>query len=90
MPNSHWITDSLKEIIEKALKPVQKRSIATEISGEGFSIEQACKVLNLSRSVYYYKAVKDDTAVLDKLNELSEAYPTRGFDWYNGIFVMWA
>jgi putative transposase len=53
--------------------------IATEVSGEGFSIEPACKVLNLSRSVYYYKAVKDDTAVIDKLNELSEAYPTRGF-----------
>lgn len=38
----------------------------------------------MSRSVFYYKTVKNDTAVIDMLNELAEDHPTRGFDWYYG------
>lgn len=59
--------------------------IASDISREaGFSIERACRVLQLSRSVFYYKTVKDDIPVIDSLNELAEEHPTRGFDWYYG------
>jgi putative transposase len=42
------------------------------------SIGRACRVVSLPRSMYYYKTTRDDTAVIDKLRELSEAYPTRG------------
>lgn len=38
----------------------------------------------MSRSVFYYKTVKDDTPIIDSLNLLAEEYPTRGFDWYYG------
>lgn len=36
--------------------------------------------MSLSRSVYYYKPVKDDSEVIHKLEELSEKYPRRGCD----------
>ncbi len=36
--------------------------------------------MSLSRSVYYYKSVKDDSVVIDKLQELSDKYPRRGCD----------
>ena len=38
----------------------------------------------MSRSVFYYKTVKDDTPIIASLNLLAEEYPTRGFDWYYG------
>jgi putative transposase len=36
--------------------------------------------MSLSRSVYYYKSVKDDSEVIRKLEELSSEYPRRGCD----------
>jgi putative transposase len=52
--------------------------IASDISREaGFSVERACRVLQLSRSVFYYKTVKDDVPIIDSLNELAEEHPTR-------------
>jgi putative transposase len=36
--------------------------------------------------MWYYQNKKDDSEVIDKLSELAEAYPTRGFDeYYNKI-----
>ena len=34
--------------------------------------------------MWYYESQRDDGEVIDKLNELSEKYPTRGFDEYYG------
>jgi putative transposase len=34
--------------------------------------------------MWYYQCRKDDKAVIDKLNELAEQFPTRGFDSYYG------
>ena len=45
-------------------------------------IVRACKVVGLSRSMWYYQSKMDDSDVIDKLTELAEAYPTRGFDEY--------
>jgi putative transposase len=36
--------------------------------------------MSLSRSVYYYKSIKDDSEVINKLKELSNEYPKRGCD----------
>lgn len=38
--------------------------------------------MNLSRSMWYYQSRKDDREVIDKLTELAELLPTRGFDEY--------
>jgi len=39
-------------------------------------------VVDLHRSMWYYQAKRDDSQVIDKLNELAEKLPTRGFDEY--------
>jgi putative transposase len=36
--------------------------------------------MSISRSVYYYKSIKDDAEVINKLKELSINYPKRGCD----------
>lgn len=46
------------------------------------SIGRACRVVSLPRSMYYYRSIRDDTAVIDKLRELSDKYPTEGQDLY--------
>lgn len=38
--------------------------------------------MGLTRSMWYYQSKKDDSEVIDKLTELAERYPTRGFDEY--------
>lgn len=38
----------------------------------------------MTRSMYYYVSKRNDSEVIDKLNELSDKYPTRGFDEYFG------
>ena len=45
-------------------------------------IVRACNVVGLSRSMWYSQSKRDDSEVIDKLTELAEAYPTRGFDEY--------
>ena len=51
---------------------------------EQISISRACKIFNLSRSLFYYEKRKDDTEVIMKLTELAEKLPTRGFSIYFG------
>ncbi|MEM7574716.1 MAG: DDE-type integrase/transposase/recombinase [Bacteroidota bacterium] len=48
------------------------------------SIRRACNLIGLHRSMWYYKSTKDDQAVIDKLSELADQLPTRGFDEYYG------
>jgi putative transposase len=46
------------------------------------SISRACRVVKLPKSMYYYKNIRDDSATIDKLLELSERHPTEGQDLY--------
>lgn len=46
------------------------------------SITRACSATGLPKSQYYYQSVKDDSAVIDKLNQLAENKPERGFPYY--------
>jgi|GEM_PF-3533920 putative transposase len=39
-------------------------------------------MVELTRSMWHFQSKKDDSQVIDKLNELAEVYPTRGFDEY--------
>ncbi len=43
------------------------------------SLGRACKVINLSRSVFYYQSIRDDHAVIEKLQMMAEKRPTEGF-----------
>ena len=43
---------------------------------------RACELVCLSRSMWYYKTKRDDSEVIDKLTEMSEIKPNRGFDYY--------
>ena len=58
------------------------------IEAEGISIHRACKIVCMSRSMYYYAHKKDDQIVIDKLMDLSSKYPTRGFETYFGKIRM--
>jgi putative transposase len=42
-------------------------------------ISRACRVLQLSKSVYYYQSKKDDEPVARALRQKAEAYPREGF-----------
>ena len=46
------------------------------------SIVRACDLIELDRSMFYYKSVRDDMAVEDKLRWYAEHYPARGFPEY--------
>ena len=48
------------------------------------SISRACSLVTLSRSIWYYESVKDDSELIDRLNELADQLPTRGLDEYVG------
>ena len=54
--------------------------VSETVQKHGVSINRACKLVNLSRSVYYYEPKpKEDEAVIDQLDQLSERHPTQGF-----------
>lgn len=70
-------------MLKKSLKPYEHKELAEDIvKDERVSITRACQTVSLSRSMWYYKSIKDDTAVIDKLIEMSEIKPNRGFDYY--------
>lgn len=54
------------------------------IKQEQISIGRACRIMNITRSMWYYQSCKDDSMVENKLQELSEKLPTKGFWEYYG------
>ena len=48
------------------------------------SIERACRVVSLARSLWYYQSIKDDAPLIEALSELAEQLPHRGIDTYYG------
>lgn len=63
--------------------PAERKSVAAYLQ-EVFevSVSRSCKTIGLPKSIYYYQSVKDDRAVIEKLQELSVLKPTRGFRYY--------
>ncbi|WP_152561293.1 IS3 family transposase [Serratia marcescens] len=73
---------ALKDVIEKKpLKPAFKRELVTHlITTCGLSIRQACRSLNLSRTVYHYRPdTMHDDPVIVALQAVAERYPRYGF-----------
>ncbi|UPS92625.1 IS3 family transposase [Bizionia sp. M204] len=68
-----------KEIIEKKpLKPCRKRSITKELIHYGIS--RACRVLNMSKSVYYYTPLgKDDSEIEQAIQQKAKEHSEEGF-----------
>ncbi|MDX8553541.1 IS3 family transposase [Tenacibaculum sp. 1B UA] len=68
-----------KEVIEKKpLKPCRKRSITKELIHYG--INRACRVLNMSKSVYYYKPQPKDDKIIEKaLQQKAKNHSEEGF-----------
>lgn len=67
------------------MKPGDRKSIAACLNkAYKVSITRTCKAIGLAISVYYYNAIKDDLQVIDKLNELVESKPRRGFPFFFG------
>lgn len=46
------------------------------------SLKFTCAVVDLHRSQWYYQSKKDDSEVIEKLNDYAEQIPTYGFDEY--------
>ncbi len=63
------------------MKPCEKKQIVNELKEESIcSIHRASKVLSLSKAGYYNKPVKrDDSEIIDLLNQNVEAHPKEGF-----------
>ena len=55
------------------------------IKREAVSVGRACRIVGLNRSMFYYRSIKDDSQVEQKLQELAEKKPTRGLDHYVGL-----
>ncbi len=48
------------------------------------SVRRICQLIGFHRSMWYYQVRRDDSEVMDKLQQLAEQLPTRGFDEYYG------
>lgn len=67
------------------VKPCEKRPVVEylRVTYE-MSISRACALVLLARSMWYYETKRDDSEVIEKLNELADQLPTRGLDEYVG------
>lgn len=76
---------------KKALKPACKRELVAHMTTIfGLSIRQACRTLNLSRTVYHYSPdTTRDEPVITALCEVVERYPRYGFSKIFQILRRW-
>jgi len=67
------------------VKPIEKKPIVEYLkSSYEMSIKRACSLVDLARSMWYYETKRDDSELIEKLNELADKLPTRGLDEYVG------
>lgn len=76
--------DALKDrriSLKKTLTPDEKRQAVAYLRERRVSLRQACLLINLSSSVYYYKHKidPDDAPLQDKLTRLAEEHRRWGF-----------
>jgi putative transposase len=60
--------------------PATKKQLAEELVGEyKVPVSRACKMLSFPRSEFYYSTRKDDSEVIDVLQQLAFDHPSYGF-----------
>ena len=65
------------------VKPFLKKQVMSYLKEQyGAGIKKCARLMRISRSTWYYTSRKDDSEVINALQELSRKYPTRGFDNY--------
>lgn len=66
---------------KKVRRPVDKReAVSMMVTDKQVSVRQAYKIVSLPRSVYrYHRRPKDDSALMEALEELVMKHPTIGF-----------
>ncbi|MCF2521145.1 IS3 family transposase [Dyadobacter sp. CY351] len=71
----------LKEPVrKKGLGSAAKRELTEEIVREhNIAVSRACKIVNLVRSQYYYSSKRDDSEVIESLQDLAFKHPSYGF-----------
>jgi putative transposase len=70
---------------KKVITPAQKKQpVESCIGEEAVTVSSACRVVGLHKSLWYYQSRKNDTEIVEKLRELAERFPTKGFDDYYG------
>ena len=74
---------AMKDLIEKALTPPEKREAAAYlVKQHGLSIGRGCRCVGLSRAAWYHTPLdwqERDAEVIDALNALAEAHLRLGF-----------
>ncbi|MFK7756872.1 MAG: IS3 family transposase [Flavobacteriales bacterium] len=67
------------------VEPSAKRAAVSHLrKSHNVPVSRACRVVRLSKSLWYYSSKKDDQEVIKELTKLTEQLPTRGFDTYYG------
>ncbi|WP_394342708.1 IS3 family transposase [Sandaracinomonas limnophila] len=71
----------LKDVIsKKGWGPAKQRELTQQIVEEyEIPVSRACKLTKLPRSQYYYQSKKDDTEVIEVLQDLAFKHPSYGF-----------
>jgi putative transposase len=60
--------------------PATKKQLMHElVHGMGVAVSRACKLISLPRSQFYYCSKRDDSEVIDALQELAFRHPSYGF-----------
>ncbi len=65
---------------QKRLGPCKQRELTESIVKDyDISFSKACKLTSLPRNMYYFKSQKDDTEVIEVLQDLAFKHPIYGF-----------
>lgn len=60
--------------------PATKKQLIQElVHDQGIPVSRACKLISLPRSQFYYSSKRDDTEVVDSLQDLAFKHPSYGF-----------
>src|SRR5688572_23428735 len=69
----------LKDLEEENSR-LKKRELTEEMVREqGVQVSRACRLISLPRSQFYYSSKRDDTTIVEALQELAFKHPSYGF-----------